>query len=476
MIRRKLTHKKLIRNRSNALAATRDAGTRRNRYYHEQLCRMLQFYIPAGCSVLEIGCATGDLLAALQPRTGLGIDIAEKMVARARKKYPELLFACMDAECPGIRMTFDYVVIADIVGFFEDIQRTLQVLEPVVTPRTRIIVVFHNFLWQPVLQLAELLRMKMAWSVRLNWIDTGDLVNLLRLEHFDTVIAGKQILLPVPLSGIDTAVNTWGAALPGLHRFCLSNIIVARKRPPAPRALSVSVIIPARNEAGNIEEAVKRVPLMGSHTEIIFVEGHSTDATVRELERVVQTWRDRVDVSYYIQKGTGKADAVREGFAHAKGEILMILDADLTVAPEDLPKFYQTIADGKGEFINGSRLVYPLDKGSMRLLNIFGNKFFSIAFSWILGQPIKDTLCGTKVLHRDNWDKIQRNRAAFGEFDPFGDFDLIFGAAKLGLKIIEVPIRYHARHYGDTNISRFRHGLLLFRMLLIGLRRIKFAR
>ncbi|MBN1758151.1 MAG: glycosyltransferase [Chitinispirillaceae bacterium] len=471
-----LSVKAKIQQRSNKIATIRDVRFQANRYYHQEVIRMLRFYIPEDSTVLEIGCGTGDMLNALRPRLGIGIDIGEKMVALARKKYPHLLFSCMDAEMPGIRGSFEYVVLVDTIGFLDDIQKTIGRLRSIVTPQTRLIIVFHNFLWQPVLQFAEMMRTKIAWKVRLNWIDTGDMVNLLRLEGFDSVVTAKSILLPVEVPAIASVVNSYIASIPGLHRCCLSNVIVARRCPSVLRDASVSVIIPARNEAGNIEAAVERIPQMGSHTEILFVEGHSTDATINELERVVHKYQAEKDVKFCIQKGTGKADAVREGFNRATGDILMILDADLTVAPEDLPKFHEAIVSGQGEFINGSRLVYPLDKGSMQLLNIFGNKFFSLAFSWILGQRIKDTLCGTKVLLRENWKKIERNRAYFGDFDPFGDFDLIFGAAKLGLKIVEVPVRYHARHYGVTNISRFSHGWLLFKMLAIALRKIKFAR
>ncbi|MDP2724847.1 MAG: glycosyltransferase family 2 protein [Syntrophales bacterium] len=175
------------------------------------------------------------------------------------------------------------------------------------------------------------------------------------------------------------------------------------------------------------------------------------------------------------QSGVGKGDAVRLGFAHAKGDILMILDADLTVPPECLPRFYDVLHRGKGEFANGVRLVYPMEKEAMRFLNLMGNKFFSRAFSWLLGQPIKDTLCGTKTLWKSDYDRIVANRSHFGDFDPFGDFDLLFGAAKLNIKIHEVPIRYMERSYGATNIQRWRHGWLLLKMVFFAVRRIKFV-
>jgi glycosyltransferase involved in cell wall biosynthesis len=235
------------------------------------------------------------------------------------------------------------------------------------------------------------------------------------------------------------------------------------------------VIIPACNERGNIKTAVQRIPDMGSKTEIIFVEGGSKDGTLEEIKHITEVYADKRSLSYYVQDGKGKANAVREGFSHATGDILMILDGDLTVAPEDLPKFFYALATNRGEFVNGCRLVYPMDKEAMRFLNLLGNKFFSLLFTYLLDQKFKDTLCGTKALFREDYNKIASNRAYFGEFDPFGDFDLIFGAAKQNLKIIEMPIRYAERTYGETNIHRWQHGLLLLRMVGVAARRLKFV-
>jgi glycosyltransferase involved in cell wall biosynthesis len=235
---------------------------------------------------------------------------------------------------------------------------------------------------------------------------------------------------------------------------------------------SVSVVIAARNEAGNIENIFERVPEMGSHTEIIFVEGHSHDNTFQTINENIIKFNQPAKV--FQQKGNGKGDAIRLGFEKASGDILMILDADLTVPPEDLPRFYDAIVKRKGDFINGVRLVYPMEKEAMRFFNFLGNKFFSLAFSWLLGQSIKDTLCGTKVLWKTDYEKIAKNRTYFGDFDPFGDFDLIFGSAKLNHKIVDLPIRYRDRTYGSTNIQRWKHGVLLLRMLWVAANRIKF--
>jgi len=239
-----------------------------------------------------------------------------------------------------------------------------------------------------------------------------------------------------------------------------------------PTIFSTTIVIPCRNERGNIEAAVQRIPPFGGHQEIIFVDGHSTDGTIEEIQHVMAAYPDK-DIRLLVQDGTGKGDAVRKGFAQATGDILMILDADLTMPPEDLPKFYDAIASGKGEFINGCRLVYPMESQAMRTLNLLGNKFFSMAFSWLLNQRIKDTLCGTKVLFRRDYERLVTNRHYFGDFDPFGDFDLLFGASKLNLHILEIPIRYQDRTYGSTNIQRFAHGWLLLKMTVYGFFRLK---
>lgn len=215
---------------------------------------------------------------------------------------------------------------------------------------------------------------------------------------------------------------------------------------------------------------------MGKWDELIFVEGNSSDDTKKEIKRVIQKYQKERNLVLIDQgRGRGKGDAVRKGFAKARGDILMILDADLTMPPEELTKYYKIISSGIGEFVMGSRLVYPMENQAMRFLNIIGNKFFSLVFSFLLDQKIKDTLCGTKVLFKKHYEQIVKNRSYFGDFDPFGDFDLIFGAAKLNLKIVEVPIRYKARTYGETNISRFKHGFLLLKMVIFASRKIKFV-
>jgi len=458
------------------IASKRESYIRRSSHYYKNLLRFFKFNIPENSRVLEIGCGTGFLLNAVKPSYGVGIDISSAMIDIAREKYPHLIFREQDAEFMELSEKFDYIIISDTLGYLEDIQKVFNRLKEVCNPDTRIIINYHNFFWEPLLSFAQKLNLKMPHK-RLNWLNRSDVVNLLILEGYDVVKTGKRYLMPLYIPLISWFFNKYLAYLPLINSMCLTGYIIARlpKTLPADnREFSVSVIIPARNEEGNIEDAVKRVPEMGSHTEILFVEGGSSDGTLNEIKRVCGKWVQKRDIKFLVQKGKGKGDAVRLGFEHATGDILMILDADLTVPPEDLPKFYNAIATGKGEYINGTRLVYPMEEEAMRTLNILGNKFFSVMFSWLLSQRIKDTLCGTKVLTASNYKKLKANRSYFGNFDPFGDFDLIFGSAKLNLKFIEVPIRYHSRKYGETNISRFSHGWLLLKMAFYAMNKIKF--
>jgi SAM-dependent methyltransferase len=461
----------------DGMADRREGYIRRNRGYYRDLVKLLRFHVPAKSRVLEIGCGTGFLLNSLRPGYGVGIDVSERMLEVARGLYPSLVFRRMDAERLELSEPFDYVIISDTIGYFEDIQEQLTNLRDVCSPDARVIITYPNFLWSPVLRAGERIHLKMR-SGNISWLNIKDIKNLLDLSGFETIKTGRSVLCPVFIPLLSAFLNTFAAPLPLINRLCLVNCIVARRKPGAklkPPAGRVSVVVPARNERGTIEEVVKRVPDFGRRTEIIFVEGGSTDGTRDEIIRVCSTFASRRDVKWIAQEGTGKGDAVRRGFAKARGDILMILDADLSTAPEDLVKFYRVIASREGELVIGSRLVYPLERDSMRTLNLVGNRFFSVLFSWILGQRIKDTLCGTKVISRRNWERVQEARAYFGEFDPFGDFDLIFGAAKLGLKIAEVPIRYQARQYGVSNISRFRHGRLLLKMTMFALRKMKFV-
>ena len=392
--------------------------------------------------------------------------------ALASKRHTQLEFQVADALDCSPAEPFDYLLLSDLVNDLPDVQSVLTRLREVSRPETRLVVNFFNNLWRPILALAEKLGAK-APTLPQNWLSAGDMKNLLHLAEWEVIKQETRILWPLATPLIAPFFNRWLAPL--MRPFCLTVFLVARPRPqPRPeRRYRCTVVIPARNEAGNIEAAVQRTPEMGAGTEIIFVEGGSKDNTWEEIQRVRGNYPHR-DIKALKQQGKGKGGAVREAFAAATGDLLFILDADLTMPPEQLPKFYEVAQSGTADFVNGVRMVYPMEQEAMRFFNMVANKFFGVAFSWLLGQSIKDTLCGTKVLFKKDYEAIARNRSYFGDFDPFGDFDLLFGAAKLNLRIIDLPIRYQARTYGETNIQRWRHGLLLLRMTAFAATRLKF--
>ena len=445
-------------------------------YYHRRLTQVYQSLVPPGQSVLELGCGRGDLLAALKPARGVGVDFSEGMIDAARRRHPDIRFLHADVHTLNLTEPFDVVILSDLVNDLWDVQTVLGNVSQMTAPHSRIIMNVYSRLWEPALQVAEWLDVARP-TLRQNWLTIEDITSLLRLADSEVIKHWQEVLLPLPVWLLAGLCNRVLVKFWPFNHFALTNFIVARPQPrleaPA-KPSSVSVIIPVRNEAGNIAHIFARTPDMGDSTELVFVEGHSRDNTYAVVETAIAEHPER-RCQLVRQPGVGKADAVRLGFSRASGEMLMVLDGDLTVPPEALPRFYEALWSGKGEFINGVRLIYPVEKEAMRFLNLCGNKFFSLAFSWLLGQPIKDTLCGTKVLWKRDYATIAANRAYFGDFDPFGDFDLIFGAVRLNLKLLDLPVRYRARTYGTTNIQRWRHGWLLLKMVMMAARRIKFV-
>lgn len=505
------------------------------RYYHELLRTYYQALVPPGLRVLELGCGLADLLAAVQPTQGVGVDFSAAMIALARQRHPELELHCAAAEDFASDERFDYILLSDLVGDLYDVQEVLLHLHTLSHARTRLVVNFYNHLWRPILKVAEWMGAKTPLPPQ-NWLSTHDMANLLYLAGWGVIRSDARILWPLRTLVWANVCNRWLA--PFLRHFCLTTIQIARpklahnrldsntagrersslqttsahcglephptvpQRAPASHAPSewnlmpgeglveagcphgqeplnerthyrCSIIVPARNEAGTIESLVERTPEMGSGTEIIFVEGGSTDETWSEIQRVVALYPHR-NIRLLKQTGVGKAQAARQGFAAATGDLLFILDADLSVPPEELTKFYEVVLAGTGEFINGVRSVYPMQNGAMQFCNVVGNKIFSLVFSFLLRQPVKDTLCGTKVLFRRDYEAITCNRLCSADFDPFGDFDLLFGAARLNLRIVDLPVHYKARTYGRPNIRRWHHGWMLLKMVWFTARRSQF--
>ena len=456
------------------VARSLDHSPRIRAYYRRRLIEIYQFLIPPGMRVLELGCGEGDLLAAVRPARGVGIDLSPLMIERARGRHPECEFLVGDASAPELEEQFDFIICSDLLNDVFDVQRVLEQAAKLSCHSTRLIVNNYSRVWEVPRKIAERVGIARRMLSQ-NWLTADDIVNLLYLADFEVVRSSMEMVWPIRTPLLDVFFNKYVGRLWPWYWFAIANFLIARPRPEPAFAKDpvVSVIVPARNEAGNIPNIFDRVPEMGAGTELIFVEGNSSDDTYAAVEREIAR-RPGTRVKLFKQPGKGKGDAVRVGFREASGELLMILDADLTVPPEDLPRFYEAWRTGKADFVNGVRLVYPMEEKAMRFFNFLGNKFFSLAFTWLLSQSIKDTLCGTKVLSKRDYEVIAANRAYFGEIDPYGDFDLIFGAAKYNLKIVDLPVHYAERTYGETNIHRWSGGWLLLRMVLLAMRRLKF--
>ena len=459
-----------------------ERSRRRHRYYYDYLTRILRVRVPEGVRVLDLGCGAGHLLAALRPSEGVGIDVSALAIRDARDRHggEGLRFLEGDFSDPAVLARaggpFDVILLVNVITHLTDVQATIEALHAVSHPRTRVLIYSYSRLWQPLLRLAERLGMKYEQPPE-SWLPPEEIKNMLSLADFEVVRDDAHLVCPVRVPLLADLVNRYVGRIPLVDELSLVFGIVARPAPvragtARPARPSVSVVIPCRNEAGHIRPLVESLPTLPEGSEFLFVEGHSTDDTAAVIQQAIAENPER-PLRFFRQPGKGKGDAVRFGFAQARGDVLLILDSDMGVAPGDVPKFVEALARGKGEMVNGSRLVYPMEGKAMRFLNLLANKLFALQFSWLLGQQVRDTLCGTKALWREDYERIAANRAYFGDFDPFGDFDLLFGAARLNLRIVDVAVRYRERRYGATNISRFRHGWLLLQMSNFAARKLK---
>jgi SAM-dependent methyltransferase len=443
----------LRRTLQDNIAHERNRWITDNRYYYDAIKRLLRFIVEPGKRVLELRCETGHLLAAVEPSFGVGLDISEKMIGVARENFPRIHFVRSDPEDADVDETFDYIIVSHIFDTV-DIQTMLERVAAHCTPETRVLIINYNQLWEPILRLASAIGIRSPY-VEPNWVSDQDVRGFLSLAGFRHLQTRRILLCPKYIPLVAALLNNVAAKAPLLRHLCMIQVIVARPE-PAPRReedVSVSIIVPCRNERGNVQAAVERIPNMGKHTEILFCDDKSTDGTADEVRRMQALYPDK-DIRLLPGPGICKAENVWTGFRAAKGDVLMILDADLSVMPEELPFFFRALVSNRGEFINGSRLVYPVPKSAMKFFNQIGNKVFGIVFSFLLDHRFKDTLCGSKALWRKDWGRIENNLGTWGIRDLWGDYELIFGAAKLHLETVEVPVHYQERIYGVTKMTR----------------------
>jgi Glycosyltransferases involved in cell wall biogenesis len=462
-----------------AIAPRRESWIKRNGYYYELLSRLLRFVVESDKMVLSVRCGTGYHLAAVSPKRGKGVEICAEMVQIARQRNPTFEFAVAFPDKDEFQQVFepgekfDYILFSNI-GDTVDVLQALRNFRPLCLRHTRLLIETYNHLWEPLVTIAEWLGMKVPRSEQ-NWLSTPDIRNLMKLAGFEALETHRIVILPKYVPVVSAFLNRFCARLPLFKRLCMTQVVIGRLMPPPvlKEELSVSVIVPCKDEKGNIEDAAQRIPQLGGQTEIIFCDDQSTDGTAEEVLRVQSHHADK---NIRLEHGPGvcKSRNVWSGFDAATGDILMILDADLTTIPEELPYFMDVIVSGQAEFVNGSRLVYPVPKGAMTMANMLGNKFFSIAFTYLLGQHVKDTLCGTKVLWKSDWERIKPMVGTWGIEDRWGDYELLFGAAKLNLKVLDLPVHYQERIYGSTKMTRvFRNGLIMLKMCWHGFLKLK---
>lgn len=451
-----------------------------NRYFRSEVSRLILSQIVPGSNVIDFGCGDASTLVSTKARNMFAIDLDDSVLdidtSSVEGNFVAICSPVEHVNMAELGLTFDYVILSGLLEHVYDILTVLQQAKKSSSPETRILVVTYSRLWQPLFRMAEKLGLKSSLPIQ-NWVPVSELENLGEQSGLEVVKKQKAILIPFFIPLLSRWINKWIAPLPLVRQLAFAHLTVLKPIQDPTELNSVSVVVAARNESGNIRGILERMPKLAERQEVIFVEGHSTDDTWDVIQKSTVEFQSidyPFEIKAFQQEGKGKGDAIRKGFAEATGEALIILDADLSVPPEELPRFIDCLNSGSAEFVNGSRLVYGMDSGAMRFLNLLGNRFFGTLFTFLLGQPIRDTLCGTKALRRDRYLQITANRERFGDFDPFGDFDLLFGAAGLNLKIRDQPVHYKARSYGSTNISRFSHGYLLLQMSWIAARKIRF--
>jgi hypothetical protein len=441
-------------------------------------CRLLAHYdrllTPDEPRLLEIGFVRGQLLTEWPALGFTGVDCFRFQVDQVNSHLPQSDFQVKAGEQLTLEAGLDVVIISDALDEAMDVGQLHEPVQAVYSPETRPIFNYHSNLWDSLFTAAHRLGLRRKALQSDLWV-TADAKSLPDLSAWD-VAQLHHFLVAADRGRLGSIIDHYPALIHPL--FCLTVSIAARSRgrpaaSPA-RALSASVVGPARNEAGSIAGAVARTPTMSEDSNLIFERGYSRDDTWTRIQKVAAN-HPPLKIEALRPSDRGKGDAELAELAAAASDVLTALEADPTTPHEELPKVYEVIASGKAELADGVSLIYPTSQRAMQFLYLRAKNSFGLIFSWLLCPPAKDTLWGTEVLRRAQYENIAANRTYFGDFDPLGDFDLGFGAATQNLKIADTPIRHRERTHGETNIQRRRHGWLLLRTVIFPPSKLKFT-
>jgi ubiquinone/menaquinone biosynthesis C-methylase UbiE len=459
--------KQAVQEHFDKISKEYDYWKKKNYYYYDTIKEFVRRIIPPGNKVLEVGCGTGDILAHVKPGTGVGVDISPEMVSIAAKKHPEYRFVAGAIEDLDLGEKFDYIIVVDVMDHVQDVHDVFKALFKLCHPATKIILTTINPWWDPVLDLAEKVGAKMPEGPH-NFIEKRNLETMAEAADLKISYSGYLLLFPKYIPVFSYLVNSIGTRLWPLYKMSFVQYMIIQPGPENHNDLGLgcSVVIPCHNEEDNVQEAIKRVPQMGVYTEIIVVNDGSTDRTAEKVRELLPQYPNLKLIDYSPNKGKGHG--VWSAFEAASQDVVMILDADMTTPPEELPRFFEPLNKGMCGFVNGTRMVYPMEGQAMRTLNLFGNKIFGLIMTFLIGQRISDNLCGTKALLKKDALTFQRG------LDRWGDFDLLFGAAYRGLKILEVPVHYKERKAGVSKMQTLRHGLHLLTAVYKGFRNLIF--
>ncbi len=368
------------------------------------------------------------------------------------------------------------IILTDLFEVSTDILELLSMVNKLLGKDGIIVICSINQKWNRILNLFERLNLKDGNQKRL-FINSTIVLNIAKVTGLEFVTQRNKQIFPFRMLGLGSLINNILEILffPFSFGIRIYSILNQQEKFNEEKKYSKSIIIPAKNEEKNLKPLLNQIPELEEDHEIILAIGDSEDKTYEVAKEIKEARCWPFEVKVIKQTGKGKANAVWEAVEEASKEVIIILDADISVNPETIVQFNSVIDTGKASFVNGTRLIYGMESGAMRIVNNLGNRIFQYIVSIIIGQKITDSLCGTKVFFRKDFNKIKLWKELVQMKDPFGDFDMIFTAGYFGLKILEIPVRYQARVYGVTQIKRFRDGYKLIIYLLNSIKIFKMS-